>query len=102
MKLSWSIQTFGTAFLGHTAHGSGSMICTSSCEEEDFTAKSEADKDKFSQRERVIRRALEIVQEAPDLREDRVQAARRALADGTLPLDGATLAEKLLQHARRG
>lgn len=101
MKLLWSIQTLGTTFLGNTAHGSGAMVCTSSCEE-DFSAQSEVDKDKSSQRERVIRRALEIVQDAPDLREDRVQAARRALANGTLPLDGATLAEKLLQHVRRG
>jgi flagellar biosynthesis anti-sigma factor FlgM len=77
------------------------MVCTSSCDEEDFSARREVDKDKSSQRERVIQRALEIVQEAPDVREDRVQAARRALANGTLPLDGATLAEKLLQHMRR-
>jgi len=102
MKLSWSIQALGTTFLGNTVHGRGAMVCASPFEEEDFSAKRKADKDKSSQRERVIQRALEIVQEAPDLREDRVQAARRALANGTLPLDGATLAEKLLQHVRRG
>jgi flagellar biosynthesis anti-sigma factor FlgM len=77
------------------------MVCTSSCEEEDFSAKREAGKDKSSQWERLIQRVLEMAQEAPDVREDRVQAVRRALANGTLPLDGATLAEKLLQHVRR-
>jgi flagellar biosynthesis anti-sigma factor FlgM len=102
MKLSWSIQTLGTTFPGNMAHGRGAMVCTSPFEEEDFSTKREADKDKPSQRERAIQRALDIVQETPDLREDRVQAARRALANGTLPLDGATLAEKLLQHVRRG
>jgi flagellar biosynthesis anti-sigma factor FlgM len=102
MKLSRSIQTLGTTFLGNTVHGNGAMACASFCEEGDFSAKRETDTDKSSQWEQVIQRALEIVQEAPDLREDRVQAARRALANGTLPLDGATLAEKLLQYVRRG
>lgn len=102
MILPWSIQILGTTLLGHVVHDNSVMICTSSMEEEDFSEKRGADKGKSSQRERAIQRALEIVQETPEIREDRVQAARRALANGTLPLDGATLAERLLQHVRRG
>jgi hypothetical protein len=102
MKLSWATQTLSTILLRHVIHDSGAMICSSSREEEDCPQRREADTSNSSKRERVIRRALEIVQEAPEIREDRVQAARRALAHGTLPLDGATLAEKLLQHVRRG
>ena len=44
--------------------------------------------------------ARAVAQAAPEVRVARVEAARRALQEGTLTLDGRALAEKLLQAAR--
>ena len=49
-----------------------------------------------SDRDRAIQRAKQIVEETPEIREDRVAAAKRALQAGTLNLHGEELAEKLL------
>ena len=38
----------------------------------------------------------DLVKAAPDIREDRVAAAREALAQGTLPLCGKDLVDKVL------
>jgi hypothetical protein len=46
----------------------------------------------------AIQRAQEIVRDVPEIREDRVRAARRALVQGTLNLHGAVLATTLLQQ----
>ncbi|HEY7493151.1 MAG TPA: flagellar biosynthesis anti-sigma factor FlgM [Candidatus Tectomicrobia bacterium] len=45
---------------------------------------------------RNIRRAKQIIEETPEIREERVAAAKRALQAGTLNLHGEELAEKLL------
>jgi negative regulator of flagellin synthesis FlgM len=47
-----------------------------------------------------IQRAREAAQDAPDVRMDKVEAARRALQSGNLNLNGQDLAEKLLRDAR--
>jgi anti-sigma28 factor (negative regulator of flagellin synthesis) len=47
---------------------------------------------------RDIQRAREVAQGAPEVREDKVEAARRALQSGKLNLKGQDLAEKLLQE----
>ena len=47
-----------------------------------------------------IQRALEVARDAPDVRMDKVEAARRALQSGNLNLNGRDLAEKLLKDAR--
>jgi anti-sigma28 factor (negative regulator of flagellin synthesis) len=47
-------------------------------------------------RDRAIQRAKQIVEETPEIREERVAAAKRALQAGTLNLHGEELAEKLL------
>lgn len=47
-------------------------------------------------RSRDIRYAQEIVQETPEIREERVAAAKLALRNGTLTLRGKDLADKLL------
>jgi anti-sigma28 factor (negative regulator of flagellin synthesis) len=47
--------------------------------------------------ERETQRVKQVVEEAPDIREDRVAAARQALKQGRLNLRGAELAERLLQ-----
>ena len=44
--------------------------------------------------------ARAVAQAAPEVRVAKVEAARRALQEGTLTLDGPTLAEKLLEAVR--
>ena len=44
--------------------------------------------------------ARAVAQAAPEVRVARVEAARRALQEGTLMLDGPALAAKLLEAAR--
>ena len=44
--------------------------------------------------------ARAVAQAAPEVRLARVEAARRALQEGTLTLDGPALAEKLLEAVR--
>jgi anti-sigma28 factor (negative regulator of flagellin synthesis) len=49
---------------------------------------------------RAYHRARAVVQTAPEVRVAQVEAARRALQEGTLTLNGHALAETLLQAAR--
>jgi flagellar biosynthesis anti-sigma factor FlgM len=55
------------------------------------------DKVELSSQARDIRRAREVAQAAPEVRAERVEAARRALQNGTLNLNGKDLAGKLLR-----
>jgi hypothetical protein len=41
--------------------------------------------------------AREVMRDIPDVRKERVASAKRALRNGTLPLKGEDLAEKLLE-----
>jgi anti-sigma28 factor (negative regulator of flagellin synthesis) len=50
-------------------------------------------------RDRDIQRAKQLVEEAPEIREERVAAAKRALRTGTLNLEGTELAEKMLSES---
>ena len=56
-----------------------------------------SDKVELSPQARDIQRAREVVQDAPEIRADKVEAARRALQSGDLNLEGRDLAEKLLR-----
>jgi flagellar biosynthesis anti-sigma factor FlgM len=56
-----------------------------------------SDKVELSSRARDIQHAREVAQGAPEIREDKVEAARRALQSGNLKLQGQELADKLLQ-----
>jgi flagellar biosynthesis anti-sigma factor FlgM len=56
-----------------------------------------SDKVELSSRARDIQRAREVAQGAPEVRADKVEAARRALRSGKLNLKGQDLAEKLLK-----
>jgi anti-sigma28 factor (negative regulator of flagellin synthesis) len=47
-------------------------------------------------RDRHVQRARRTVEETPEVREERVAAAKRALQAGTLKLRGEELVEKLL------
>ena len=57
-----------------------------------------SDKVELSSQARDIQRAREAAQAAPEVRADKVEAARRALQSGDLNLKGEDLAEKLLQE----
>jgi flagellar biosynthesis anti-sigma factor FlgM len=59
-----------------------------------------SDQGVLSSQARDIQRAREVAQDAPEVRVDKVEAARRALQSGALNLNGRDLAEKLLQAAR--
>jgi flagellar biosynthesis anti-sigma factor FlgM len=51
----------------------------------------------LSSRACCISRARDVAQEAPEVRAEKVEAARRAMHSGRLTLQGQALAEKLLQ-----
>src|SRR5262245_58102347 len=57
-----------------------------------------ADRVDLSSEARDIQRAREVAQGAPEVREAKVEAARRALQSGNLNLKGQDLAEKLLEQ----
>lgn len=61
-----------------------------------------ADKVELSSQARDIQRARQVAQEAPEVRTDKVEAARRALQNGGLNLKGKDLADKLLQETLPG
>ena len=56
-----------------------------------------SDRVELSSRARDIQRAREVAQDAPEIRAEKVEAARRALQSGDLHLQGQELADKLLQ-----
>ena len=69
----------------------------------DVNHKNEAaasDQVELSSQARDIQRVRAVVQDAPEVRMDKVEAARRALQSGNLNLNGRDLAEKLLKDAR--
>jgi flagellar biosynthesis anti-sigma factor FlgM len=51
----------------------------------------------LSRREQDMQQLQNIIDQAPEIREDRVAAAKQALQAGTLELRGEELAEKLLR-----
>ena len=58
------------------------------------------DKIELSSQARDIQRARVVAHGAPEVRADKVEAARRALQSGNLNLKGQDLAEKLLQDTQ--
>ena len=56
-----------------------------------------SDRVELSSQARDIQRAREVAQGAPEIRTDKVEAARRALQSGKLNLKGKDLAEKILK-----
>ena len=59
-----------------------------------------SDRVELSPQARDIQRAREVAQGAPEVRADKVEAARRAVQSGNLNLKGEDLAEKILQDTR--
>ena len=64
---------------------------------QDTAETSSMDQQTPSWRDCDIQRAKRVVEETPEVREERVAAAKRALQAGTLKLQGAELADKLLR-----
>ena len=58
-----------------------------------------ADRVGLSSRVRDIQQARDVAQDAPAVRAEKVEAARRAVHSGSLNLQGQALAEKLLQDS---
>ena len=58
-----------------------------------------SDRVDLSAQARDIQRAREVAQGAPEVLEDKVEAARRAVQSGNLNLKGPDLAENLLQDS---
>jgi flagellar biosynthesis anti-sigma factor FlgM len=46
----------------------------------------------------LMREAVQAVDKTPDVRQEKVEAAKKALADGTLGADAGKLADALLSH----
>ena len=59
-----------------------------------------SDRVNLSSQARDIQRAREVAQGAPEVRADKVEAARRAVQSGNLNLNGEDLAEKILEDTR--
>ena len=53
-------------------------------------------------RDYELHQAHKIAQDAPDVRADRIAAAKRALRHGTLMLDADTLATQMLTDSHHG
>ena len=53
----------------------------------------------LSSRVRALQQARDVAQDAPAVRAEKVEAARRAVHSGSLTLQGQALAEKLLQES---
>ena len=58
-----------------------------------------SDKVELSSQARDIQRAREVAQDAPEVRADKVEEARRALHSGKLNLKGQDLAEKIMKDS---
>jgi len=58
--------------------------------------------DPKSARDYELHQAHKIAQDAPDVREDRIAAAKRDLRNGTLRLDADTLATQMLTDPHHG
>jgi flagellar biosynthesis anti-sigma factor FlgM len=57
-----------------------------------------SDRVEVSQDAAFVNTAVQAAHETPAIREDKVAAAKKALADGTLGQDAGTLADALIDH----
>jgi negative regulator of flagellin synthesis FlgM len=54
----------------------------------------------FSDRAREIDLALQVLAKQPEVRQEKVEALRRQIADGTFTVSAETIADKILTEAR--
>lgn len=62
------------------------------------TPAAKTDRVEVSEDAAFVNTAVQAAHETPALREDKIAAAKKALADGTLGQDAATLADALIDH----
>jgi flagellar biosynthesis anti-sigma factor FlgM len=62
------------------------------------TPAAKTDRVEVSQDVAFVNSAVQAAHETPALREDKIAAAKKALADGTLGQDAAKLADSLIDH----
>ena len=62
------------------------------------TAAAKTDRVEVSQDATFVNTVVQAAHETPALREDKIAAAKKALADGTLGQDAGTLADALIDH----
>jgi|GEM_PF-6981304 len=54
----------------------------------------------FSDRAREIDLALQVLAKQPEVRQEKVEALRKQIADGTFTISAETIADKILTEAR--
>ena len=62
------------------------------------TAKADGDSVRLSHQAQLLMEASRAAQGAPDVRQDKVEALRRQVADGTYQVDSRLLAEQLIRE----
>ena len=90
-------DTTNNAQRPENAGRSNEVSRTKPSEDVDNSNEVASDRVELSSQARDIQRAREAAHNAPDIRPDRVEAARRALQSGNLNLNGEDLADKILQ-----
>ena len=83
----------------HVVRSSEAGRTKSSEDGENISDVTASDKVELSSQARDIQRAREVAQDAPEVRADKVEAARRALHSGKLNLKGQELAEKIVKDS---
>jgi negative regulator of flagellin synthesis FlgM len=99
MKINTGPETPSNAQRPENTARSNEVTRTKSSEDVDHSNEVAAsDRVELSSQARDIQRARQVAQDAPEIRADKVEAARRAVQSGNLNLKGEDLAEKLLQQ----
>ena len=99
MKINTGAETPNNAQRPENTARSNEVARTKSSEDVDHSNEVTAsDRVELSAQARDIQRARQVAQGAPEIRADKVEAARRAVQSGNLNLKGEDLAEKLLQQ----
>ena len=87
----------------HSVQGNGAVSRSETVNGRDHVkTPGSTDRVELSARARDLQHAREVVEATPEIREERVTAAQQALENGTLPLQGAVLADKLLSDPLHG
>jgi negative regulator of flagellin synthesis FlgM len=47
---------------------------------------------------RLLQKATDLVKQTPDVRQDRIQALKKSIADGTYRVDSPSLADRILEE----
>jgi len=99
MKINTGAETPNNAQRPENTARSNEVARTKSSKDiENSNEVAASDRVDLSSQARDIQRAREVAQGAPEIRADKVEAARRAVQSGNLNLKGEDLAEKLLQQ----